>query len=94
MNGDVVDLYATLDQEFFDVSIRESVAEVPADSEHDHLGWESETGERGTILWEWQVPAMIISTPLPGDEPIAQRNSPDCLRVLLVVRFVHERGGS
>jgi len=31
---------------FFDVSVRQSIAEVPADSEHDHFGREPVAGER------------------------------------------------
>jgi hypothetical protein len=34
VDGDVVDLDATLDQ-FFDVAIREAVAEIPAHRQHD-----------------------------------------------------------
>jgi hypothetical protein len=34
----MVDLDATLDQEFFDVAIRQVVAEVPAHRQHDDVG--------------------------------------------------------
>lgn len=57
INGDVVDLDATLDQEFFDVSIRESVAEVPTDRPH-YLGRESVARERGTIFRERPIDVM------------------------------------
>ena len=53
MDGDVVDLDATFKQEFFDVSIRESVAEVPTHSQRDHLRRKPVAGERRTIdRWE------------------------------------------
>ena len=47
VDRDVIHFDATLDQEFFNISAAgESVSEVPADSEHDDLGWESVAGER------------------------------------------------
>ncbi len=45
-------------EEFFDVLVGESVSEVSADGEHRGLGREPVAGERGTMLWEWRVPAM------------------------------------
>jgi hypothetical protein len=45
----MVDLDATLDQEFFDVAVGEPVSEVPTDGEHDDLGWEPVAGERCAI---------------------------------------------
>jgi len=35
----MVDLDTTLDQEFFDVAIRQAVAEVLAHRQHDDVGW-------------------------------------------------------
>jgi hypothetical protein len=41
----VVDLGAPFDEEFFDVAVRQAVAQVPAHRQHDDLGWETEAGE-------------------------------------------------
>ncbi len=49
VDGDVIQLDAAFDQEFFDVSVGESVSEVPADCQHDYFGWEPVAGEGGTI---------------------------------------------
>ena len=46
VDGDVVDLDATLGEEFLDVAIGQPVAQVPAHREHDHLGREPEAFER------------------------------------------------
>lgn len=46
MDRDVVDFDAAFDQELLDVSVGESVSEVPADSQHDHFGWETVACER------------------------------------------------
>jgi hypothetical protein len=45
VDGDVVDLDAALDQEFFEVAIGQAVAQIPADRDDDDLGWEAEAGE-------------------------------------------------
>jgi hypothetical protein len=42
----VVDLDAAFDEEFLDVAVGQTEAEVPADREHDHIRWEAEAGER------------------------------------------------
>jgi len=49
VDGDVVDVDATLGEEFFDIAVRESVAEVPADGQEDHVRWEPEACERDRI---------------------------------------------
>jgi hypothetical protein len=49
VDGDVVDVDAALGQQLLDVSIGESVAEIPADGDRDHLGWEPEPGKRGPL---------------------------------------------
>ena len=46
-------------EEFFKVAVGESVSEVPADSQHDHLGREPETNERRTIHRGRLVMVMI-----------------------------------
>ena len=51
VDGDVIYFDAALSEEFFDVAVGQSVAEVPADCEHDHFGRESVASERRTVLW-------------------------------------------
>jgi hypothetical protein len=46
VDGDVVDLDAPLVEEFLDISVRESVAEVPAHCQQDHARWEPESRKR------------------------------------------------
>jgi hypothetical protein len=41
----VVDLDATLGEQLFDVALRQPEAQVPTDSQDDHLGREPEAGE-------------------------------------------------
>ena len=45
-NTDVVDLHSTFGQQLFNIAIRQSVTEVPAHCEHDHLPREPEASER------------------------------------------------
>jgi hypothetical protein len=47
VDGDVVDLDATLSQELFDVAMRQTEAQVPADRDDEDIGWIAEAGERG-----------------------------------------------
>jgi hypothetical protein len=42
-----IDLDAALGEEFFDVAVGQAKAQVLADREHNHLGWEAEAGEGG-----------------------------------------------
>jgi hypothetical protein len=42
-----IDLDAALGEEFFDVAVGQAKGQVPADREHNHLGWEAEAGEGG-----------------------------------------------
>jgi hypothetical protein len=41
----VVDLDAAFGQQLLDVAVGEPEPELPADRQHDHLGWEAEDGE-------------------------------------------------
>ena len=41
-DGDVVDCHSALSQEFFDVAVGQAEAQVSADRQHDHIGWEAE----------------------------------------------------
>ena len=45
IDRDVIDFDATFVQEFFEISVGESVSEVPADCEKDDLGRKSVAGE-------------------------------------------------
>jgi len=42
----VVNFNAAFGEQFYDVSVREAEAEVPADGQDDHVGREPEAGER------------------------------------------------
>jgi hypothetical protein len=46
VDGDVVDVDASLGQELLDVAVREAVAQVSAHGEPDGVRWEPEAGER------------------------------------------------
>ena len=46
VDGDVVDFDTAFNEELFDVSVGESVTEVPAHREHDHLRREPIASER------------------------------------------------
>ncbi len=46
VDGDVIDLDASFGEEFFDISVGESVSEVATNSEHDDLRLESVAAER------------------------------------------------
>jgi hypothetical protein len=41
----VIDLDAAFSEQFFDVAVRQAVAEVPAHRQQDHVGREPETSE-------------------------------------------------
>ena len=45
VDGDVIDCYSALSQEFFDVAVGQTEAQVPADGQHDHIGREAEASE-------------------------------------------------
>ena len=45
VDGDVVSLDTTLGEEFLDVAVGQSEAQVPADRQDNHVGWEAEAGE-------------------------------------------------
>jgi hypothetical protein len=42
----VIDFDAAFGEEFFDVAVRQPVAEIPAHRRQDHVGREPEAGER------------------------------------------------
>jgi hypothetical protein len=46
VHGDVIDLDTAFDQQFLYILIGQVVAEIPADSDDDHLWWEPEPGKR------------------------------------------------
>jgi hypothetical protein len=45
LDGDVVDVDPALGEQFLDIAVRKAEAQVPADRQHDQLGWEAEAGE-------------------------------------------------
>ena len=47
VDGDVVDLDAALGEQFLEVAVGQPEPQVPADREHDHVGWEAEAGKGG-----------------------------------------------
>jgi hypothetical protein len=47
IDGHMINLDATLGQQLLNVSIGQSIPEVPAHRRHDHIWWEPETGEAG-----------------------------------------------
>jgi hypothetical protein len=46
VDGDVVDLDAAFDQQFFNVAVGQVEPQVPPNRDDDHLGREPEPGER------------------------------------------------
>jgi hypothetical protein len=66
VDGDVIDFDTALDQEFFGIAVGESVAEVPTDSQHDHLGWEPVASEGGAICRQRPTTAMSHLGTLAG----------------------------
>jgi hypothetical protein len=46
LDGDMVDVDAAFGEKFFDIAVRESVAEVPAQRQQDHARWEPESRKR------------------------------------------------
>src|SRR4029453_15348822 len=68
VDGDVVNVEATLGEEFLDVAVRQRKAQVPTHCQHDHLGWEAEPSERGACDG-WRVGTTGShgdSLPAPG----------------------------
>ena len=59
MNRDVIDLDPAFSEEFFNVSVGQSVAQIPPDSQHDDLGREPITGEGCAIDGCSLLPSMI-----------------------------------
>jgi hypothetical protein len=45
--NDVIDLDAALGAQFLDIAVGQAKAQVTADGEDDHVGWEVEAGEGG-----------------------------------------------
>jgi hypothetical protein len=48
VDRDVVDVDATLGQQFLDIPVGQPEPQIPAHREHDHIRWEAEPGERRT----------------------------------------------
>ena len=47
----LVDLDAALGEEFFDIAVRQPVAEVPAHCQQDHVGWNRFCANDGAAEW-------------------------------------------
>jgi hypothetical protein len=65
----MVHLDTAFDQESFDVAVRQAEAEIPADRDDDHVGWETAGGGRQ----QWLVQCVVAShssgtDPLPAHQ--------------------------
>ncbi len=69
VDSDVINPDPAFDEKLFDVSVGQSVAEVPTDSEHDHLGREPEARERATIDIRRLIPMMAHLDTVAGQRP-------------------------
>ena len=61
---DVVDLDAALGEQFLNIAVGQSEAQVSTHREHDHVGWEAKAGEGG--VWkgagrDWRVLMLAVS---------------------------------
>jgi hypothetical protein len=72
VDGDVINVDAAFGEEFFDVSVQESVAEVPAHCQQDHVGREPESRKRRRSR---VVRATTNHSGTLRPRPIRQRNS-------------------
>lgn len=70
VDGDVINLDASLSQQFLDVAVRQPMTEVPEHSQQDHFGWEPVPGKGGGLN---RVSAIHRNT-LPAGDLIRQRN--------------------
>jgi hypothetical protein len=61
VDGDVIDLHATLDQELLNVAIGQVEPQIPAHRDHDHLRREPEAGER-RLRWQPQARAGSMTS--------------------------------
>jgi hypothetical protein len=72
VDGDVVDLDATLGEQLLDIAVGQAEAQVPADGEHDDVGWEAEAGKGRSRKRGWASAAashsgsLAASTRSPG----------------------------
>ena len=62
VDSDMVDIDPALGEQFLQVAVRHPEAEVPADCQDDHLGWEAETGEGGS--WRGAGRGRVLMTPV------------------------------
>ena len=60
VQGDVIDLDAALGEEFLEIAVRQSVSEIPANGQHDHLGREPEPGECRQIRWGQRTTSPVF----------------------------------
>jgi hypothetical protein len=48
---DMVDLDPALGEELFDITVGQPEAEIPADRQHNHIGWGTEAAKGGSRDW-------------------------------------------
>jgi len=86
----VVDLDTALSQQLLQIPVGQAVAQVPADRDRDHLGWEPEPSERRPIdlgvadTTTTHRHSLLPPTPSTG----CTRSTQQSLRLLLVVLTV------
>jgi len=49
VDGDLVDLDPALGQHFLDIAIGQPEAQVPADRQHNHIGWEAQAARADRV---------------------------------------------
>jgi hypothetical protein len=69
VDGAVVDLDAALGQQFREVAVGQAEAQVPADCNDDHIGWEAEAGEGGSRNWSKARAASCHADSLAAGTP-------------------------
>src|SRR5438270_13851907 len=97
IDGDVINLDATLGQQLFNIAIREPVAKIPTYRNHDHIRREPIPSERRRRCWHsGRATTHQPSLPAHGDPPMQQcrlSDSPRGTRLLgLPRRLTHGTG--
>jgi hypothetical protein len=79
VHRDVVDLDAALSQKFLYIAIGQPEAQIPADRQHDDVGWEAEAGE-GRPWDRSKARSSSHAGSLTSQAPLRERNSavPSC----------------
>jgi hypothetical protein len=69
----MLDLDTAFEQQFLDIAVGEVVAQVPADRDDDHLGWEAEPGERRRHRQRYAAASRQPHRTILPDAAIGQR---------------------